>query len=102
MLRNIKNMKSVGSRVEVLRGDAHHTSGGLTIKDIKLSKSSGEIVSKKKATQGRKNDWAKATAKARKQMIEDGDIEKNEMVLFNQGPKGKKLYELARKIYDEK
>jgi hypothetical protein len=95
-------MKSVGSRVEVLRGDARQTSGGLTIKDLKLSKSSGEIVSKKKATQGRKNDWAKCTAKARKQMIEDGDIEKGEMVLFNQGPKGKKLYELAKKFQDEK
>lgn len=94
-------MKSVGSRIEVLRGDAKATSGGLTIKDLKLSKSSGEIVSKKKATQGRKNDWAKATAKARAKMVKDGDIEKSEMVLFNQGPKGKKLYELARKFYDE-
>lgn len=94
--------KTVGSRIEVLRGDAHHTPGGLTIKDLKLSKSSGEIVSKKKATQGRKNDWAKATAKARKQMIEDGEIEKSEMVLFNQGAKGKRLYELAKKFYDEK
>jgi hypothetical protein len=83
-------MKSVGSRIEVLRGDAKATSGGLTIKDLKLSKSSGEIVSKKKATQGRKNDWAKATAKARKDMVDDGTINKDEMVLFNQGAKGKK------------
>lgn len=95
-------MKTVGTRIEVLRGDAHHTSGGLTIKDLKLSKSSGEIVSKKKATQGRKNDWAKATAKARAQMIKDGDIEKGEMVLFNQGAKGKKLYELAKMFHEEK
>jgi hypothetical protein len=89
-------MKSVGSRIEVLRGDAKATSGGLTIKDLKLSKSSGEIVSKKKATQGRKNDWAKATAKARKDMVDDGTINKDEMVLFNQGAKGKKLYELTK------
>ena len=95
-------MKSVGTRIEVLRGDAQHTSGGLTIKDLKLSKSSGEIVSKKKASQGRKNDWAKATAKARKEMIAQGLIEKDEMVLFNQGPKGKKLYELAKMHYENK
>jgi methionyl-tRNA synthetase len=89
-------MKTVGSRLEVIRGDAHHTSGGLTIKDMKVSKSSGEVVSKKKATQGKKNDWAKATAKARKDMVEDGTIKKDEMVLFNQGPKGKRLYELTK------
>lgn len=95
-------MKSVGSRIEVLRGDAKYTAGRKTIKDLKISRSSGEIVSKKKSAQGRKNDWAKATAKARKQMIDDGEIEKNEMVLFNQGTKGKRLYELTKKFYEEK
>lgn len=98
----ILKMKTIGTRAEVLHGEAHHTPGGLTIKQLKLSKSSGEIVSKKKASQGRKNDWAKATAKAREQLIKDGVIEKNEMVLFNQGTKGKKLYELTKQIYDEK
>ncbi len=93
-------MKTIGSRLEVLRGDAHHTAGGLTIKDLKVSKSSDEIVSKKKASQGKKNAWAKATAKARAELIKDGVIEKGEMVLFNQGPKGKKLYELAKKYYE--
>ncbi len=94
-------MKQVGTRLEVLRGDAHHTSGGLTIKQLKVSKSSGEIVSKKKATQGKKNDWAVATKKAREQLIKDGVLEKDEMVLFNVGPKGKRLYELTKSIFDE-
>lgn len=94
-------MKTVGSRLEVLRGDAHHTTGGLTIKDLKISKSSDEIVSKKKATMGKKNSWAKATAKARDELLKDGTIDKGEMVLFNVGAKGKKLYELTKEYYEK-
>lgn len=95
-------MKPVGTRLDVIRGNAHHTAGGLTIKDLKVSKSSGEVVSKKKASTGKKNDWAKATAKARKDMIDQGLIKSDEMVLFNQGPKGKKLYELAKMYYEKR
>lgn len=99
-------MKSVGTRLEVVRGDAHHTSGGKTIKDLKVSKSSGEIVSKKKATQGKKNPWAIATAKARKEMSElpvrdPFHIKDGEMILFNVGVKGKRLYELTKEYYDK-
>lgn len=94
-------MKTVGSRLEVLRGDAHHTTGGLTIKDLKISKSSDEIVSKKKATMGKKNAWAKATAKAREELIKEGVIDKGEMVLFNVGAKGKKLYERTQEHYEK-
>ncbi len=97
-------MKSEGTRLEVFRGDAHHTAGGKTIKDLKLSKSSGEIVSKKKASQGKKNMWAVATAKARKEMSElpvrdPFHIKDGEMVLFNVGVKGKRLYELTQEHY---
>jgi hypothetical protein len=66
-----------------------------------VSKSSGEVVSKKKATQGKKNDWAKATAKARKDMVDEGTIKKDEMVLFNQGSKGKRLYELTKMYHSQ-
>ena len=96
----------MASRLEVLRTKEGTTSGGLTSKDLKVSKSSGEIVSKKKAALGKKNPWAIATAKARKEMgnlpvrnpfhIKDG-----EMVLFNVGVKGKRLYELTREHYEK-
>lgn len=95
-------MKQVGTRLEVLRGDAHHTTGGLTIKNLKVSKSSGEIVSTKRSRQGKKNDWAVSTKKAREQLIKDGVIDKDEMVLFNVGPKGKRLYELTKSLFDGK
>ena len=52
---------------------------------------------KKKSKLGKKNDWAKATKKARAEMVRKGVIEKDEMVLFNVGTKGKMLYELAKK-----
>jgi hypothetical protein len=99
-------MKTEGSRLEVLRGDAHHTSGGKTSKDLKISKSSGEIVSKKKATLGKKNPWALATAKARKELSElpvrnPYHIKEGEMVLFNVGIKGKRLYELTQEYHNK-
>jgi hypothetical protein len=87
---------STGSRAEVLHKKATHTSGELTASKLKRNPKSGEIVSKAKSTQGKKNDWAKSTKKARDEMIKNGDIEKGEMVLFNVGPKGKKLYKLAK------
>ena len=88
---------STGSRAEVMHKKVSHTSGDLTASKLKVNPKSGEIVSKAKSKQGKKNDWAKATKKARDEMIKKGDIEKGEMVLFNVGAKGKKLYELAKK-----
>ena len=88
---------STGSRAEVFHKKVGHTSGDLTASKLKLNPKSGEIVSKAKSKQGKKNDWAKSTKKARDEMIKKGLIEKGEMVLFNVGPKGKMLYELAKK-----
>ena len=88
---------STGSRAEVFHKKVSHTSGDLTVSKLKLNPTSGEIVSKAKSKQGKKNDWAKSTKKARDEMIQKGLIEKGEMVLFNVGPKGKMLYELAKK-----
>jgi hypothetical protein len=87
-------MKAVGTRAEVFHGTAAHTSGGLTKKDLRVSKSSGEIVSKDKAKAGKKNDWATCTQDARKQL----GIPKGEMVLMNVGPMGKKLYTLTKQL----
>jgi len=47
--------KTVGSRAEVLHGNAKHTSGGLTIHDIDLNKR-GAIVSLKKSRQAKKDN----------------------------------------------
>lgn len=45
-------MKAVGSRAQVMNGTAHHTSGGLTQKDLTYN-SQGRIVSKKKQAMGK-------------------------------------------------
>jgi hypothetical protein len=88
-------MKTVGSRAEVLHGTAAQTSGGLTKKALKVSKVSGEIVSVKAAKKGKKNPWAVATEKARKEL----EIKEGVMVLMNDGPLGKKLYALTKQIH---
>ncbi len=45
--------KSVGTRAEVMHGTAHHTSGGLTRKDLKYNKR-GRIVSRRASEAGKK------------------------------------------------
>lgn len=87
-------MKTTGSRAEVISGSALKTSGGLTKKSLKVSKVSGEVVSKKLAKAGAKNPWAIATEEARKQLGLEG-----KMVLMNVGPQGKKLYKLTKQLY---
>jgi len=57
---------SVGSRAQVYHGNATHTAGGLTKKDLKMK--DGEIVSKKKAKDEKKNPWIQAVAKAKKEL----------------------------------
>ena len=99
-------MKAVGTRAEVMHGTASHTAGGLTKKKLKVSKVSGEIVSKKKATAGDKNPWAAATAQARLQLGLTGKEQGRQkpghtgkMVLMNVGKDGKALYALTKQIY---
>ena len=48
---NVKNATRVGSMLQVWRGTAVHTAGGLTVKDLTRSKS-GKIVSKKQQQAG--------------------------------------------------
>jgi hypothetical protein len=45
--------KKVGSRAQVMHNTAHHTSGGLTKRDLKYNKW-GRIVSKKRSTLAKK------------------------------------------------
>ena len=60
-------MPAIGSRAEVMHGTAHHTSGGLTRKDLKYNKA-GRIVSRKASEAGKKalKRLVKAGYKARK------------------------------------
>ena len=59
-------MESTGSRAQVMHGTAHHTSGGLTKKDLKYNKH-GRIVSRKKSsTAKREKRLEKAGYKTRK------------------------------------
>jgi hypothetical protein len=48
-------MARVGSRAQVMHGTAHHTSGGLTRKDLKMNKW-GRIVSKAKSAKAKKEN----------------------------------------------
>jgi hypothetical protein len=59
-------MSAVGSKAQVWHGSAHHTSGGLTKKD--LMKHKGRIISKRKHALGRKalKNLVKAGYKAKK------------------------------------
>jgi hypothetical protein len=43
-----RKMRRIGSRAQVMHGTAHHTTGGLTRKDLKYNKW-GKIVSVKKS-----------------------------------------------------
>lgn len=45
--------RAIGSRAQVMHGTAHHTSGGLTKRDLKYNKW-GRIVSKKRSTLAKK------------------------------------------------
>ena len=60
-------LRAIGTRAEVMHGSAHHTSGGLTRKDLKYNKH-GRIVSRKASAAGQKalKRLVKAGYKARK------------------------------------
>ena len=91
-------MKPVGTKLEVWKGQAEKTSGGLSKSDLKQSKD-GSIVSRDKSTAEKKNPWIVATQKAYKKMIENGSIKKGDQVILNKGKEGKEWYENAKSIY---
>jgi len=49
-----RKIPAVGSRAQVWHGNAKHTSGGLTKKDLKKNPKTGRIVSKKASAHGKK------------------------------------------------
>jgi hypothetical protein len=59
-------MARIGSRAQVMHGTAHHTTGGLTRKDLKMNKW-GRIVSRAKSSKAKKeNRLAKMGFKTQK------------------------------------
>lgn len=79
---------TVGSRAQVYHGNATQTSGGLKKKDLKMK--DGEIVSKAKSKDEKKNPWIQAVAKAKKALGIKG-------FALVQGP----LLAKAREIYSK-
>lgn len=86
--------QTVGSRAQVYNGTAHHTSGGLTKKDLKKNPKTGEIVSKAKSTGEKKNPWIVAVAKAKKAL----KIKKGDDFESHKLEKGSPLYEKAKEL----
>ena len=81
---------TIGSRAQVYHGNATETAGGLKKKDLKKDRKSGEIVSKSKSKDEKKNPWIKAVAKAKKELGIKG-------FALVQGP----LLTRAREIYSK-
>ena len=81
-------MSKKASRAKVFNNKDLVTPGGLSTKD--LVKSNGRIVSKVKSKIGKKNSWALAVKKARKELKIDG---------FAVIKKGEPIYDLAMKYY---
>jgi len=79
---------TIGSRAQVYHGNATETAGGLKKKDLKMVK--GEIVSKAKSKDEKKNPWIVAVAKAKKELKIKG-------FALVQGP----LLAKAREIYSK-
>jgi hypothetical protein len=81
---------TIGSRAQVYHGNATETAGGLKKKDLKMVKKTGEIVSKAKSKDEKKNPWIVAVAKAKKELGIKG-------FALVQGP----LLAKAREIYSK-
>ena len=118
-----KNIKKVGSRIEVYRGKAISTGygkSGLRKKDLMRVKKRGEfrIVSRKQHMMGKKKNsksqkarvkWTDSVKKARKELIKEKKIKKGEFIpilkrvssKYNkvQNKKGRELYRRTKSIY---
>lgn len=95
--KKAKKAKKVGKKWQVWNGTRERTVGGLTKKDLMVSKS-GKVVSKKLASRGRslmkKNGlgkWTKAVQQVRKEMGLTG---------FVAIKKGTAFYKAVRAVYD--
>jgi hypothetical protein len=114
----------IGSKVQVYRGIAKETSGGLTKKDIvkvvdkndvthyKSKKQQANGSSRNKKSQQGRQLWTRAYKKALKSMREKDDYYQSNILMFNpektytgftskQLSKGKALYKETRLIYSK-
>jgi hypothetical protein len=92
-MMTVKNMKTIGSKLQVFRGNALKTIGGLTKKHLKKNPKSGKVVSIKKFVSGKTNGWIKAVSEARQKLKIKG------FVILNKGVEGTRLYKKAKEIY---
>jgi len=84
-------VERIGSKAKVWNGSAQQTSGGLKKKDLVKVKKDGKyrIKSKKQQAMGKKKNsksqkarskWTDSIKKARKELIKEGILKKNEFV----------------------
>ena len=98
------DVKYYGSKAEVFHGNARYTKGGLTKKDIKLTKDkygNERYKSKKQQASGHKkgtfrDKWAKAMKKARKELDMEGFVP-----VGGKTREGKALLKRIRQIMNE-
>lgn len=95
--KKAKKAPVVGKKWQVWNGTRQKTAGGLTKKDLMVSKS-GKVVSKKLASKGKANmkkyglgKWTAAVQKVRKEMGLTG---------FVPIKKGTAFYKAVKKVYD--
>ena len=86
---------TIGSRAQVYHGNADRTAGGLTKKDLKMK--DGEIVSKAKSKDEKKNPWIKAVAAAKRKL----GVKKSSDFGDHIPKKGTELYKVAKEIYSK-
>lgn len=88
--------KCIGSRLEVFKGKALKTSGGLRVDDLKLNRY-GRIVSVRVSRKSsRLTNWAKCVARARRTLGLSGAV-----MINGRTQEGKDLYEMACRFCEE-
>merc|ERR1719295_1909367 len=96
--KRVTKKSQTGTYRKVWNGTAKYTKGGLTKADLCINKH-GKVVSKKKHALSKKRkggmSWMTAVKIARKNLGTIG------FVLINKGPKGKALYQEAKRIHNK-
>merc|ERR1719336_804135 len=94
--KRVTKKMQTGSMRRVWNGTKVYTKGGLTKKDLCLSKT-GKVMTKKQFKNGQRakqTGWMKAVAKARKELGITG------FVLMNRGAQGVALYKRAKELHN--
>jgi len=87
--------KGKSARRQVFSGRKVKTMGGLKATDL-IKNSGGKIVTKKASERGKKNTWAIATKKARKELAVTGFV-----LMGGKTPEGKALLAKTRELYQK-